>query len=66
MDSQPPTEYGPWVRGNTGEIGRVVTTYVPTDPLPALPAGSWMPVADWEAHPDPSKLRGVVREAPHG
>lgn len=45
-DERPPTEYGEWVRGNAGQVGRCVTAWVPSS------FGGWMPVVDWEPHPD--------------
>lgn len=45
---QPEDEYGEWTRGNAGEVGRTVTRWVRSLLLP----GGWMPVVEWETHPD--------------
>jgi hypothetical protein len=45
---RPPTEYGEWTRGNAGQVGRLVVTYVEN----VLAPGEWLPVGDWEPHPD--------------
>jgi hypothetical protein len=46
-DQKPPDEYGEWTRGNAGQVGRTVTTYIR-----AIVGGGWIPVVDWEPHPD--------------
>lgn len=48
---RPEPEYGPWVIGNTGQLGRTVTTWHPWIVAP----GEWMPVVGWERHPDEKK-----------
>jgi hypothetical protein len=45
---RPQDEYGPWERGNMGQVGRTVTKWVPSLLFP----DGWMPVVDWEPHPD--------------
>lgn len=54
--ARPPTEYGPWERGNTGRWGRTVTTWVESFLIP----GEWMPVVDWEDHPDEDSFQKRV------
>lgn len=45
---RPETEYGPYQRGNVGQVGRLVTAYTPSILFP----GEWMPLVTWEPHPD--------------
>jgi hypothetical protein len=47
-DGRPEPEYGEWGRGNAGQVGRCVTVWVESLILP----GTWMPVVEWEPHPD--------------
>lgn len=46
MNEQPENEYGEWTRGNTGQVGRTVTSYHQSTP------GTWIPMVSWEPHPD--------------
>lgn len=44
---RPPVEYGEWTRGNAGQVGRTVTRWYWCEW-----ANVFMPVVDWEPHPD--------------
>lgn len=44
LGERPPTEYGPWMRGNAGNVGRTVTTWHPSLLIP----GKWTPMVDWQ------------------
>jgi hypothetical protein len=44
---RPPTEYGPWERGNTGQVGRTVTTWHRS----FFDDNEWVPVVNWEPAP---------------
>lgn len=46
-DDKPEIEYGEWTRGNAGQVGRTVTDFYWSDIL-----GEWLPVVDWQPHPD--------------
>lgn len=44
---RPEPEYGEYIRGNVGQVGRTVTTW-----HKSLVAGEWIPMVNWEPHPD--------------
>jgi hypothetical protein len=57
IPDKPEDEYGEWTRGNAGQVGRTVTRWYQGI------TGEWMPIVDWETHPDETQSKHADSDA---